>query len=318
MTVNGQRGFTVIEMLAAMLLGLVALAAVYSLYVSGSRVATVQSQLSQTRQNLRVGLEIIVEDVQAAGGTGMPASIAVNATNSETGPDSISLFAPSLVCVPPNPQGIPIVTYNGAAANMFLYNNSTCAAMDGTVAIAVHPNGEDYRTIEITEVTTANDKINYSPGLSSMNSPGGLGADYTGGTLVLVTRASYSVDLTNPTLPALRQDLFDGNGPQSVANFIEDFQISLGYDRNNDGILAEVGVSADDDEWVFNVPGEDNGTESPLNLRAVRIVVVGRTKRPDFKYQGSRPAILDRGVGPNDAYRRIVKTTKAQIRNFSF
>jgi len=318
MTANGQRGFTIIEMLAAMLLSLVLLAAAYSFYVASSRVATSQSRLSQTRQNLRVGLEVIVEDAQAAGGTGMPPSIAVMAINSETGPDSINFFAPTPVCAPPKPQVVPIVAYNGAAANMFLSNNSTCVAMVGRVAIAVHPNGVDYRTIEITQITTANDKINFSPGFSSVNSPGGLGANYTGGTLVLVRRATYSVDLTDPTLPALRKDLSDGNGPQAVANFIEDLQISLGYDRNNDGNLTEVGDSSNDDEWVFNVPGENNDTESPLNLRAVRIVVVGRIKLPDIKYQGARPAILDRGAGPNDGYRRSVKSTKIQIRNFSF
>ena len=313
---KGEKGFTLIELLVAMTLGLIVLAGVYSFYVSSMPVYALQEQLLETQQNLRIALELLVEDIQRAGGSGIPAAAAVSVTNSSAAPDSFRLLIPdSTICPPPKPQVIPVVTYNGPAANMFLFSGSTCSAMDGKVGIAVTPDGLNYRTVQITQVTTATDKINFNSGLSPVNSAGGLGADYTGGTLVLLRQVDYTIDLTDPAKPLLRRDLNDGAGALPLANYIEEMQISLGYDRNSDGILTEVGTAANDDEWVFNVTGESNTGEAPTNLREMRIVLVGRTRLPDPKFQGVRPAILDRGQGSTDGYHRKIRDTKVQIRN---
>ncbi len=313
---QGEKGFTLSELLVAMTLGLIVLAGVYSFYATSMPVYMLQEQLLETQQNLRIGLELLVEDIQRAGGAGIPAAATVSATNSSTSPDSFRLLIPdSTICPPPKPQVIPIVTYNGSAANMFLSPGSTCAAMDGKVGIAVTADGLNYRTIQITQVTIANDKVNFSPGLSPMNSPGGLGADYTGGTLVLLRQVNYAIDLTNPAKPILTRDLNDGTGTQALANYIEDMQIGLGYDRNSDGVLTEAGSAVNDDEWVFNVGGESDTGEAPTNLREIRLILIGRTKLSDAKFQGGRPAVLDRGQGGADGYRRRIRETRIQIRN---
>ncbi len=317
MIAKGDVGFTVAELLVAMTLGLIVLATIYAFFASSLRIFALQSQTAETQQNLRLGLELIAEDIQATGGTGIPAAAAITITNSSTAPDSLSLLIPnSTICPPPEPQVIPIVTYNGNAANMFLASGSTCTQMVGDVAIAVDSTGVNYRTLQITQVTTTNDKINFSPGLSPLNSPGGLGADYTGGTLVLLRRVTWSVNLTNAAKPVLQRDSYDGSGPQVVANYIEDMQISAGYDRNSDGILTEIGAAANDDEWVFNVAGESNAGEDPMTLRALRVVLIGRNKFPDPQFQGSRPAALDRPAGAIDHYHRQMRSTKVKIRNF--
>ena len=318
MTAKGNRGFTLIELLVAMALGLTVLAGLYTFYVSNLRVYVLQDQLLETQQNLRIALELVVEDIQATGGTGIPLAATVTITNSTAGADSLSLLIPDSSICPLSPQVIPIQTYNGAAANMFLSSGSACAEMDEKVVVILAADGLNYRTIKITQVTTANDKINFSPGLSPLNSPGGLGADYTGGTLVLLRQVTYTIDLTDPAKPVLTRNLNDGAGAQPLANFIEDMQVSLGYDRNSNGIIAEVGSTANDDEWVFNVTGESNATEAPTNLRAVKIILIGRTKFSDLQYQGSLPAILDRAGGGVDGYHRKIRGTRVQIRNLSF
>jgi len=311
------KGSTLTELLVSMLMGLIVLGGVYSFYVSSSQVATSQDQLLETQQNVRIALELLVEDLQALGGAGIPAAAAAILSNSTTSPDSISLLIPDPPCAPPKPRIIPILTYNGSAANMFLAVGSTCPEMDEKIGIAVHSNGIDYRTIQITQVTTANDKINFSPGLSPVNSPGGLGVDYSGGTLVLVRQTRYAINLTDQSKPVLEKDLNDGTGAQPIASYIEDLQISFGYDRNNDGLLPEVGDAVNDDEWVFNVAGESNAGEAPTNLRAVKVIIAGRTRLPDARYAGLRPALLDRGAGAADGYRRRVKGTRVWIRNFA-
>jgi len=315
MTGKGEKGFTLIELLVAMLLGLVVLAGIYSFYVSSGQVYALQDQLLETQQNLRIALELLVEDVQVAGGNGIPAAAAVTVTNFSTAPDSLDLLSPVSVCPPSTPQVIPIVTYDGVEANMTLSSGSTCPAMVGKVGIAVTADGLDYRTMQITTVTTTTNTITFTSGVSPLYSTGGLAANYTNGTLALVRKVEYTIDLAVAAKPVLRRNLYDGTGAQPLANYIEDMQVSLGYDRNGDGILTEVGVAANDDEWVFNVAGESNATEAPTNLREVKVILVGRTRLQDSKFQGSLPAILDRGGGGTDGYRRKINGTRVKIRN---
>jgi hypothetical protein len=314
---GAEKGSTLSELLIAMGLGLTVLAGIYGFYVTSMPIYTLQEQLLETHQNLRIGLELLVEEIQQAGGGGIPIEAAVGVTNSSTKADSFRVLYPVAVCPPPKPQVIPIDAYHGVAANMFLLNGSACAAMDGKIGLAVTADGSHYRTLQITQVTTANDKINFSPGLSPVNSPGGLGADYTGGTLVLLGQVDYSVDAADPAKPILRRNQNTGAGAQPLALYIEDMQVSLGYDRNGDGILSKVGDAVDDDEWVFNVPGESAAGEAPMHLRAIDIVLVGKTRRPDPRFTGARPAAMDRNGGEADGYHRRIRGTQAQIRNLT-
>lgn len=313
---NREKGSTLSEVLVTMTLGLIVLAGVYSFHITSMPVYSIQDQILETQQNLRIGLELLVEDIQRAGGNGIPAATAITVTNSSTAADSFRLLIPDpTICPAPNPQVIPIVTYNGAAATMLLFAGSTCAAMDEKVGMVVTADGLNYRTIQVTDVTTTSDQVNFGAGLSPMNSAGGLSADYTGGTLVLLRQVDYTIDITDPKKPILKRDLNDGAGGQSLANNIEDMQVTLGYDRNSDGALSEVGSAANDDEWVFNVSGESNAGEATTNLRAVDIVLIGRTRLEDLKFKGTRPAVMDRGTGGTDGYRRKIRDTKVQIRN---
>lgn|SRR3990167_3828880 len=315
MSAEREMGFTLAELLVAMLFGIIVLAGVYSYYVTSGRAYSIEDQLLETQGNVRAGLELLVEDIQKAGGTGIAVEAAVSVTNSSTGADSLTLMMPDSTICPSTPQPISIQTYNGAAATMFLAPGTACANMDKKVGMVVTADGTNYRTIQITQVTIANDKVNFSPGLSDKNSPGGLGADYTNGTLVLVREATYAVDIADPSKPVLTRNLNEGAGAQPIANNIEDMQVSLGYDRDSNGILTQVGSVVNDDELVFNFAGESNTGESAANLREVKIIVAGRTKLPDLQFQGSRPAIMDRAAGATDGYRRRVKGTRVKIRN---
>ncbi|MFB3062848.1 MAG: PilW family protein, partial [Candidatus Binatia bacterium] len=77
MTASKNRGFTLTELLVAMALSLTVLAGLYSFYVTHQRLYAIQAQLLETHQNLRIALEIIEEDIQGAGGTGIPPVAAV-------------------------------------------------------------------------------------------------------------------------------------------------------------------------------------------------------------------------------------------------
>ena len=308
------RGFTLTELLVAMALSLTVLAGLYTFHATHQRAYALQAQLLETQQNLRIALEIIVEDIQGTGGTGMPPAVAVTPINSSTGSDSLSLLIPDSTICPGNVQPVQIDNYNGPGSLMFLA--STCAAMEGKTGMMVDSSGLNYRNIELTEVTTVNNKVKFDPSASPVISSSGLTANYTGGTLLIVRQVTYTIDLSDPSEPLLRRNLNDGAGAQPLANYIEDLQVSLGYDRNSDGIITEVGNTANDDETVFNRAGESNTTEAPTNLRTVKVILVGRTRTQDPKFQGSLPAILDRAGGGPDGYRRKTRGTRTQIRNF--
>jgi len=263
-------GFTLTELLVAMALSLTVLAGLYMFYVTHQRVYALQAQLLETNQNLRIALEIIVEDIQGTGGTGIPPVAAVTLTNSTTGSDSLSLLVPDSSICPGVPQPVQINTFHLAGSHMFLAD--LCANMEGKTGFLVDATGVNYRNLKLTKVLTVNDKAEFESSSFPVVSANGLTTDYTGGTLVVLQQITYTVDLSIPSEPVLRRNLNTGAGAQPLANYIEDLQVSLGYDRNSDGIITVVGNTANDDESIFNVPGENNASEAPTNLRSIKII----------------------------------------------
>jgi hypothetical protein len=95
---------------------------------------------------------------------------------------------------------------------------------------------------------------------------------------------------------------------QIVAENIVDLQVALGVDGlrtgQPSGTLEETGAAANDDEWVYNFPGEVLPQPLPPGSRiaAVRVTVVARTEDAEQPLQ-RRPALEDRPAGPVDGHR---------------
>jgi len=69
-TSNGatsQKGFTIVELLVAMAISMVVMAAVYSTYRSQQTSYIIQDQVSATQQNIRAAMYSLVRDIQMAG-----------------------------------------------------------------------------------------------------------------------------------------------------------------------------------------------------------------------------------------------------------
>ncbi len=118
----------------------------------------------------------------------------------------------------------------------------------------------------------------------------------------------------NPSM--LTMDLYDGNGPQPLAEGIEDMQIALGFDNNRDGNIVEVGSAPNDDEWVFNVAGETMPA-TLANLKVVRITLVAKSTQLEPELVSQRPAAEDHPIGSNDGFFRRVIRTVVSVRNFN-
>lgn len=63
----GRAGFTLVELMVAVLLGLIAVAGIYKTYVSYSTAADVEEQTLELNQNLRVAMHRLVTELRMAG-----------------------------------------------------------------------------------------------------------------------------------------------------------------------------------------------------------------------------------------------------------
>ncbi len=78
-----KRGFTLIELLIVMLITLIVMSGVYSTYMVQQKSYSIQEQVAEMQQNLRIGMYMIEQDFRMAGfSTDMTSSLGVvSATN---------------------------------------------------------------------------------------------------------------------------------------------------------------------------------------------------------------------------------------------
>jgi len=141
------------------------------------------------------------------------------------------------------------------------------------------------------------------------------GSSYPIGTLAIRAQAlRFYIDPNFDGLgPMLMMEAPDGT-KEPIAEGVEDMQIALGREDDNpaDG-LQDVGGGVGDDDWIFNFPGE---TDTVADLRAVRITLTVRgRKKLTGATVGNRPAVEDRAAGAADNYRRRTLTSIIEIRN---
>lgn len=71
-TDNPRRGFSLVELLVAIALGLMVIAAVANLFKTGLNALTLVTQRTETQQNMRAAVDLMVKDISMAG-AGLPA-----------------------------------------------------------------------------------------------------------------------------------------------------------------------------------------------------------------------------------------------------
>src|SRR5687768_13596431 len=146
---GNQQGFSLVELLAAVVVTAVIVAAALTTVVSSNRANQVNSQVADTQQNVRIGMDIISKDMRMAGfnynatdpatpivggcsSGGRPVGLLPQDQNpggADTGPDRVSLVVPVLTnvttpwalsaaagSIPPSPVApFTVITMAGAA-----------------------------------------------------------------------------------------------------------------------------------------------------------------------------------------------------------
>ncbi|PJB76707.1 MAG: hypothetical protein CO090_10275 [Acidobacteria bacterium CG_4_9_14_3_um_filter_49_7] len=341
-----EKGFSLTELLVAVVVGGIIMAGIYSAFMSSINVFSSQQEISQMQFNAKAVTSFLKEKLANAG-SGVPTEVPI--------PPVVFLNNASTVSAARYLNGadaIQIRMYGnmGEIMRVTNYNNPSATArlrqpnpVDvnpvngqntsvGNLLLVWNPGTSEYKLAEITSVVevatggsgTGNDtKVNFSPGLSIYNDPSGLGADYTGGNAMMIDQSAmntltFFVD-TNGVL-RMTDGYFNLQNPADPLNVsalplldnVEDFQIQIGYDTS---------VTPDNivDNWSWTY---DPATNTPNLNRALvlRCYLLARSQRTErFVSNVSRPDIdPDDGVtyaGAPDNVRRRMYSFTIQLRN---
>lgn len=246
-------GFTLVEVLLALVLTAILLAGIYNLFGSQERSQVLVDQMAEMNQDLRVAATMIARDMRMAGyhledgqatagtGGGNPVNAITITDGSNGAADTIELMygdntvqttitsampAPSAEL---NVSAVCLPGALGAATECGSGGQGRCFCENDLVLIT---DGANSSIFCVTQVQEAALKLQHNPGGGSCqayNDPGGHGAfpGYgPGSRLMRLTRKIYTVDTTDPNHPVLRVTQGAGlGGAQPVVDYIEDLQV---------------------------------------------------------------------------------------------
>lgn len=311
-----EAGFSLVEVMAALVILAIAMTAVFATFASQQKSFTVQNRVAEMQQNLRQAAEYLSRDIRLAG-YGIPDNVTVPdgviaagitsirsiyAKDNTTGPDQIYvLFMFDMDGNQPpttdNGAGVPSnagsITVPGAAG--FLATGGELVLVtDGTAA-------DLYETSAASGTTlTLGGGFNYNSGHSKSYPAGSPPA-----TVAKARFVRYYIDtVTDPAHPTLMVDRMAGAAPQPLADDIEDMQFDYGLDTSTptDGVV---------DLWTPN----PTNAQMPL-IRQVRLQFVARTRIPEAGWTETRPALGNHAAGATpDGYRRRTYDIVVDVRN---
>jgi len=270
-------GATLIELLIALVLSSILVAAFYRTFIDQQKTYTVQEQVADMQQSVRVGVDQITRQIRMAGyglGENILASFGVTDVNGFT-----NIFTPgnNVNNIGNNDDSITIIIAVEVA-------KLTETVAQGSSVLKVS-NGEDFNS-DKQKYLCLNGVNNYLVQSVSGNTIT-LATPLSEGHLIdepvfLIKAVTYKLtsDTTNPNIPVLVKNDNTGDGDQVIAENIEDLQFRY--------TLADGSV-----------------TDSPANPEDIRIVcanIKARTKMADTQSSS---------VG----YRRRELTSVIKVRN---
>jgi prepilin-type N-terminal cleavage/methylation domain-containing protein len=234
-----EKGFTLVELLVAMAISGIVVAAVYTAFVTQQKSYTVQDQVAETQQNARVGLDLIAREVRMAG-YGQPAW-SMNADTDGDGADEAVTDPVTVVDGGGSPDRITVIgcfdtapgTLSVAASMgntaLTLQNSDEASKFNTTTKNSIFIGG--FENAKVTNISVRTLTIDIDPTTSGNQ---GLARSYsTGAEINLVRAITYYVEDDT-----LRRDENTGAGGQPLAENIEDLQITYANKLANISVLA--------------------------------------------------------------------------------
>ena len=260
-TLKNKNGVTLSELLIGLVISALLIAALYRTFIGQQKTYTVQEQVVDTQQNVRVAINKMMRDIRMAGFGNIQAILPVTFLGgSRTYNNVINQDAPVA-------GDLTIISAIGGTVTLLkqpgdLVGPILLASNQIQVSSLAEFNTDNKRYISIGGLEGhAIIGIDVGNKILTLNSDVNSVYKTDGSTLVYAIRAiSYRVDVDQPDSPILRRDENTGGGFQPLAENIENLQFTY-IDAN--------GVE----------------TAIPGDIRMVRVTVTARTDRsdPDFK-----------------------------------
>jgi type IV pilus assembly protein PilW len=317
-------GFTLVELLIAIALGLVIMAGLYQTFRTQHDTYIVQDQVAAMQQNLRAAMYLITRDLQMAGWytnfdrinhnidwndqdgdndpttnpeNGKPLVFAVD--NNSTAGDNINDGTDMLVIVKAGEERRTLTAGESASGtNITLLDYK----LDADANVDLNNTTKKYGLLVKNDLRTA-DFFVVNSTAGSMTNPWALSDNYLSGDTVFRTDIIiYKIndDATNGRPVLYRRNLGNDNGYQPVAENIENMQVR--YYLEND-----------------SVPKNTLTLSTQARVRAVEVILVGRTALPQRGYRDTETYNFANNPAPhqnpNDNYRRKVLSTIVKTRN---
>lgn len=215
------KALTLLEMLIAILLSCLVGVVLYQMFQTQDRTYTIQSEISEMQQNMRVAMERISRDLTMAG-FGQPPWTTIN--NERDIDFSVRVSGGKVLDL--------VGSLDGAQASL------AGAAPSGAMSIVLSPGGSDRFNMttkrDISIGGCENAKVIAKSGntlVIDTNPEGsrqGLTFSYPAGTEVyLVKWKTYWLDTSDPAQPVLRINEHLGSGSQQLALFITGMEIAI-------------------------------------------------------------------------------------------
>jgi len=365
-----ERGYTLVEVLVGASIMLLVVLATLALYVSSNRLSVDQQQFAGLQHDVRSAMFFISRDVKSIG-AGISQRFGgyfLQGVNNDTNQDSAPVQTDRIAIVGnSDPLRLIIQGYMPGTGSIALEPNELSLYPYTANAYPTDPLGYINRAILILpnpEISTANGELGQITGVDFGTStitfnqinvplpnglaPGGVGADYTGGTVHFVDLKTYWLDVDGnyPGLTVGTNGYLGLPGVMYVSQWnpvnsaydhlalalnIEDLQMQYHGDMDSDQQLDD----NNGDSTISNLDyinwGDTYDFTNPTvlaGIRFVRIMLIGKTENPYVSVSGTppavatyiytKPAIADSPAGSQmDKHRRFMLESTANIRNMS-
>ncbi len=299
------RGVTLVELMIAIVIGMILIGSIYGTYISQQRSFTAQDQVAEMNSTSKISLDMIVNNIRETG-FGVPDDLTgVSRSGCASG---INGFTQKINWADGGTTSTDQITILGGfrlVGNIFsaVSSGSTTLVLDDTSTLTPYQADKSY--ITIAGISFA---IVTAIAGNNLTLQTGLDTSYPAGVPVyLVENVTYQV--VNGELQKVRRLAGAGCGTISdtdvIAENIEDFQIAYGYDTNSNGVI--------DAGEFYNVPPATD------RLLRIRVNILARTARPDlnFQGQGNPPAAIENRnhAATNDNFRRRWWQMEVDLRN---
>ena len=278
-----RKGLTLIELLIAMVIISVLVAGIYRTFASQQHTYTVQEQVVDMQQNLRMAISRMMREIRMAG-FGRP-DVKVY------GPDGMHGIYKNVVTPLDDGTGVTIVGGYQQVATVATTAKSGETKLLLSDASGVDLDKHQYLCINGTEShrikSIAGNEIVFYSNNGAGNNDGELTEDhYAGEPVFRMLAVTYSIGSVDGKTCLLRDDNL-GQGPQPVAENIESLQFR--YILLNGDVLEVVPANRRDE------------------IRMIQVTLTARTDMTD-------PDLAKAG----DGYRRRTVTSNIQVRNLGF